>query len=487
MRSLAALVAAAAALTGCGFEAPNYGEDGQPITVGFLATASLQDEASGAVTIPVGLNGPAEELVSVRYRFTGGTATNGADYVGSDNTLTIPPGATEAKIPLTINMDALEEQAETIKVELSDPVGALLGTSQHTVTISRDILPRVKFESNSSQADEATSPVLRVSLDVASEIQVSVDYVITGTASASSDYTLPAGTLVFPPGVMTKDLSVPVTDDALDEFDEDFLVTLTSSTNVVVGSVASHDHTIVDNDLEPTVGFQTATQSRSENGLVVAVTVKLSAPSGKPIKVDLSPGAAAVTDAASNGSDYIFTPVQLKFDPGQTQQTTNILILDDNTDENDEDFTAVLSVQTGYNVTLGPIATETITITDDDNPPSVEFADQSVIVNEGDSGTTPVNFDVQLSRASAKPITIPIVITGNASEGSDYTITGNPITIAPGQTTGRITVNVVGDTTRETASNGTEDVILSIPSTGLTNVTRGGNNTTRFVTIKDDD
>lgn len=308
MRSLAALVALAAGLAGCGFQAPNYGADGQPITVGFLASASLQDEASGAVSIPIGLNGTADELVSVRYRFTGGTATNGADYVGSDNTLTIPSGATEAKIPLTINMDGLEEQAETIKLELSDPVGAQLGTSQHTVTISRDILPRVKFESGSSQSDEATSPVLRVSLDVPSEIEVSVDYVITGTASAGIDYNLTAGKLTFAPGTGSKDLPVPVTDDTLDEFDENFLVTLTSSTNVVVGTVASHDHLITDNDLEPTVSFASATQSRQENGLVVTLTVKLSAASGKPIKVDVSPGPAAMTDAATAGQDYLFTP-----------------------------------------------------------------------------------------------------------------------------------------------------------------------------------
>ena len=486
MRSLAALVATTW-IAGCGFQAPNTSADGQPITVGFLATASLQDEASGAVTIPIELSAPTDEVVSVRYRFAGGTATNGADYIGSDNAISIPPGATEARIPLTINMDGLEEDAETIKLELSDPVGALLGTSQHTVTISRDILPRVKFESNSSQADEATSPVLRISLDTASKVAVSVDYVITGTATSGSDYNLPPGTITFPAGTTSKDLMVPVTDDALDEFDENFLVTLTSSTNVVVGAVASHDHMIMDNDLEPTVAFQSATQSRQEDGLVVSVTVKLSAPSGKPIKVNLSPGQPVATDPATNGQDYVFQATTLSFNPGTTQQTVNIALLDDNTDEFDEAFTAVLSVQTGYNVTLGTITTDTITITDEDNPPTVSFADNSILVNEGDNGSTPYNFDVQLSRASAKPITVPIVITGDATDGSDYTITGNPITIAPGQTSGRITVNVIGDTVKENNSNGTEDVILTIPSTGLTNVSRGGSNTVKSVTIRDDD
>jgi hypothetical protein len=118
----------------------------------------------------------------------------------------------------------------------------------------------------------------------------------------------------------------------------------------------------------------------------------------------------------------------------------------------------------------------------------VEFTSNNAIVNEGNSGTAPVHFDVQLSRASAKPITIPISITDNdATEGTDYTITGNPIQIPAGMTTGRITVNVTGDTTRENNSNGSEDVILTIPATGLTNVTRGNSDTLKFVTIRDDD
>ena len=91
-------------------------------------------------------------------------------------------------------------------------------------------------------------------------------------------------------------------------------------------------------------------------------------------------------------------------------------------------------------------------------------------------------------RASAKPITIPISVTDNdATLGTDYTISGNPIQIAPGATTGQITVNVIGDTTKENNSNGSEDVILTIPGTGLVNVTRGNSDLVKFVTIRDDD
>ncbi|MBA3460720.1 MAG: hypothetical protein H0T46_12205, partial [Deltaproteobacteria bacterium] len=460
MRRLGVLVACSllgVIATACGFEAP-HNADGEVVTVGFLSNASLQDEASGTVGISVGLDGVADQLVSVRYRFTGGTAKNGVDYNGSDNLLTIPPGAIEAKIPVTIHMDGEEEAAETIQIVLSDASSAVIGNGTHTVTISRDILPRVKFEAATSTADEATSPVLAVSLDVASPIAVSVDYVVTGTASGGgTDYTLDAGTVTFPPGNTKQQLALPISDDALDEFDENVLVTLTSSEGVVVGATASHDHQITDNDNPPLVSFATATQSRQENGTNVTLMVTLSGPSAKPIQVDVNPGPPVVTGATPL-VDYLFPQTRtLSIAPGATAAMLSVLLVDDQTDEEDEDFTAVLAVQSGYNVTLGPTATNVITITDNDDPPTVEFQTNSGAFFEQDEGFRDIAFRVVLSRASAKPITVPIAFTGDATNPGDYIVAGNPITINPGQTVGDVTIRIVGDRVKEPASGGIKD------------------------------
>jgi len=476
------------ALAGCGFTADAKPDTDPELTVGFLATTSLQDELSGSITVTVALDRPTTDLVSVQYRFSGGSATNGLDYTGSDNLLSIPPGATEAKIPLTINQDANEEDSETIEITLSDPVGATLGTSKHTITISSNILPRVGFTTSTSSADEGLTEQLTVALDAASTVPITVDYVVNGSATAVKDYALVMGTVSFAAGETQKVLDVGIVDDALDEFDEDVLITLTSSTNVVVAmSGTSHDHTIVDNDPEPTVGFMVGAQSKGENTATVDIIVKLSAPSGKPIMVDVVPGNAPAIAAAA-GVDYSYpATTTLTFAPETTQQTFTVTLIDDALDELDEGFTTALAVQVAYNVSLGGIAENVVTITDNDAPPQVHFMTASRTVLEGNTGTTPYTYTVQLDVPSGLPITVPITISGNALNPGDYTVSGSPISIAAGATTGSITIDVVGDTVKETASNGTKDVIMTIPTAGLVNVTRAGSNTSKTLTIQDDD
>ncbi len=476
-------------VAGCGFQAPaDLGDAQAPVTVGFLGSSSLQDELSGTVNVPVSLSAPAGDLISVHYRFTGGSASSGVDYVGSDNVLTIPPGATEGKIPVTILQDAMEEPGETIEITLSDPTNGMIGTSKHTITINSDILPRVTFSTPSSMADEAVSPAFALELSTSSTATVTVDYVVTGTATSGTDYALAQGTVSFPPGTTSKQLALPITDDALDELDENVLVTLTSSQNVVVGATASHDHGILDNDAEPSVSFTLASQSKDENTNTVELGLQLSAPSGKPIKVDVIPGPAP-TLAATAGVDYAFpTAITVTFAPGVTQRTFTVTLLDDKLDEFDEGFTARLAVQSGYNVTLGMVASDVVTVVDDDPLPRVEFVTASKQVNEGNTGQNNVQYEIHIDVPSAKPIVVPIAIGGDALDPGDYSIIGNPILIAPGATTGSLTIDIVSDGIRENASNDTKDVDMFIEQNNvLVNVQRDNQNLTRTLTIRDDD
>lgn len=474
-------------VAGCGFQATDAGggaDSRRPATVGFRSSTSLQDELSGTVMVPVALDAPAGDLVTVHYRFAGGSATNGPDYQGSDNTFAIPPGATEAKIPVTIIEDGMEEGSETIEIVLSDPTNAMLGTSKHTITISSDILPRVGFTIPTSAADENSSPDLVLALSLASTTTVSVDYVVNGTASPSADFMLVQGTISFPAGTTSKSIALPITDDTLDEFDENVLVTLTSSSKVVVGAVASHDHDIIDNDAQPTVSFMTTQQTKAEDGTSVDVIVKLSAPSGKPISVDVIPGPSG-TISATMGTDYTLPATgTLTFAPGETAKTFTVTLINDAVDEFDETFGLALANASNVDIAAG--ASELVTITDDDPPPTVSITTASQTVNEGDNDTN-YPFEITLSAASAKPITVPFVFAGSdASNPGDYSVIDDPVQIAPGTLTGAVTIRVVGDSTRETNSDGTEEVHIAIaPNASLTNVTRAGTN--KVLTIRDDD
>ncbi len=96
--------------------------------------------------------------------------------------------------------------------------------------------------------------------------------------------------------------------------------------------------------------------------------------------------------------------------------------------------------------------------------PSLSIAD--VTQAEGNSGTTDFLFNVTLSAAATTPVTVKYATaSGTATAGSDFTSTSGTLTIAAGQTTGQISVPVIGDTTVE--PDETFTVTLSSP-TGAT-------------------
>ncbi|NJL22284.1 MAG: hypothetical protein HC895_18025 [Leptolyngbyaceae cyanobacterium SM1_3_5] len=94
----------------------------------------------------------------------------------------------------------------------------------------------------------------------------------------------------------------------------------------------------------------------------------------------------------------------------------------------------------------------------------MSIGDRTIV--EGNTGTSPATFEVQLSQASQQAVTVQYATAnGTATAGSDYTASTNTLTFAPGETRKTITVNVQGDTSVE--PNETFAVRLS----GATNAT----------------
>lgn len=86
-------------------------------------------------------------------------------------------------------------------------------------------------------------------------------------------------------------------------------------------------------------------------------------------------------------------------------------------------------------------------------------------LEEGDDGVTNAIFTVTLSSASDKPVALALgTADGTARAGSDYSDRAGIVILAPGQTTGRFTVPVLGDLVRE------PDETFFANVTGATNV-----------------
>jgi Calx-beta domain len=74
----------------------------------------------------------------------------------------------------------------------------------------------------------------------------------------------------------------------------------------------------------------------------------------------------------------------------------------------------------------------------------------NVELPEGNAGTRSFVFTVELSEASATPVTVDFSTrNATAQAGSDFIATSGTLTFAPGELTKQITVQVIGDTVRE--------------------------------------
>ena len=86
-----------------------------------------------------------------------------------------------------------------------------------------------------------------VSLNAPGTQTLTVQYATSnGTAIAGSDYTSTSGTLTFAPGVTSQTINIPILNDAVNESDETFTLSLSNPSNGTLGSVTSIVTTITD-------------------------------------------------------------------------------------------------------------------------------------------------------------------------------------------------------------------------------------------------
>jgi hypothetical protein len=170
-----------------------------------------------------------------------------------DNTLVFSPGETSKTIEIDIVDDGLDEEDETIILELSNPTGPdvqLGNIYQHTYTII-DPRPKISFVAESGSGTEGATPALvAVSLSHACDEVVTVDYAVSGGSATGGgvDYTLPPDTLTFAPAETIKNISIDIVDDDEQESTETIEISLSNPTNATLGQPAVHTYAIVDNE-----------------------------------------------------------------------------------------------------------------------------------------------------------------------------------------------------------------------------------------------
>src|SRR5262245_20870841 len=216
---------------GCGFESPQpEGPD-----VFFETDHSQTDESITNTEIVVRLSERAPAAIKVAYSVIGGSATAGKDFNNGEGEVLFEPDQDRALIKLSIVDDGIEEEAEDIRIELKSPKNAVLGEQiEHRLTIAKNRLPRVRFVSQASSANEdGGAQTFAVRLETLSAGEVVVRYSWSGTAEPG-DHGITSGTLVIPPGQISAQLPAPITNDLTDEDDETIDLLLIGQDGAVV-------------------------------------------------------------------------------------------------------------------------------------------------------------------------------------------------------------------------------------------------------------
>ena len=101
-------------------------------------------ENAGSLAMTVSRTGGSSGAASVRYATSDGTAAAGTDYVAADGTLSWADGDSANKtLTVTITNDTLDEPDETLNLNLSNAVGASLGTPKSAIlTLTDDDAPQ---------------------------------------------------------------------------------------------------------------------------------------------------------------------------------------------------------------------------------------------------------------------------------------------------------------------------------------------------------
>lgn len=341
------------------------------------------------------------------------------------------------------------------------------------------IRPEIQFSLAASNGPENLSPAqIAISLNYPLGNDVTVTATQTGgNATEGSDYSFVDGIYTIPANTMTTNANLILIDDSEVESDETVVLTLSAPSVGQLGTNTVHTYSINDDDNFRKANFAKQDSTDVEGDTMQGIAVFLNARDNvNPTEVYIEvTGGTALNDSLDF---YVQARDTLIFAAGDTVEVLPINLIDDLIDENDE--TVVLSIVGGTNTTVGDTATFTLTIQDNDLPPSVEFVSAT---QSGDESFQTVDLALQLSSVSGKDITVTFGATGgNAVENVDFQFANTSLVIPAGSTSDSLRFTVINDGTEEVPD---ETLVISLNDPSP-NATLGPNSSLTY-TILDND
>jgi uncharacterized delta-60 repeat protein len=323
-------------------------------------------------------------------------------------------------VSLPIVDDLLDEPDETLALTLT-PLGAATAGAIANATLTI--------------VDNDVPPAITSGAPPQGITRLSYTHTFTATGTPSPTFAVTSGTL--PQGLFLQSSGVlSGTPSTAGTFSD---ITVTASNGIAPAATQTFSITILSGGM---LQFSSATYSVAEDGGSATITVT---------RTGGTAGATAVSFSTSSGSagggfDFTNTSGTLNFADGEVSKTFTVHIIEDSIDEMNETVNLFINSITGSGQGGSPVFSS-LTITDNDPPPTVSISD--VVLTEGNGGTKAATFTLTLSADSSLFITVNYETANNtATASSDYQAVAGSVTFL-GTTTSTISVFVLGDATVE--------------------------------------
>jgi len=357
---------------------------------------------------------------------------------------------------------------------MAPPTGAQVGATSilTAMIVDNDGPLTARFTAASQTVIEGAglSVSITVALNRPAAGVVTVPYLVTGSATQPADHNLANSSVIFAAGEETKTFSFLIVNDSLQEATESIIITMDSLVGAVAGDVNQHTVLITDDDAIPDLYFASASTVVSESAGLVNIAVSVSNPSSSSVTVPYS-----VSGTSSTPSDHNLVDSSITIAAGQTSGVIAITVVDDSMDEPSETVIVTIGAPTGANL-LNP-SVHQVTITDNDSAPAVSFATASSAASESAGAQS---IAVSISEPSSFIVSIPVSVSGSATQGSDYSLATSIVTIPAGSSGATFEVTLLNDSAYE----GSETLVIQLGTP--TNATLGAI-ASHTLTIGDDE
>ncbi len=340
---------------------------------------------------------------------------NNADAANQQVTITHAINSTgdalyNALAPVSVTATVTDDDATT--VTLAGTAGNVMegAAKAITVTLSRAL---------------AEGEALPVPLTFGGAATPGTDYTVTGTMAQGVAYTgldSATGMVTFTgPSATSATLTLSATPDSDVEASGETVIiglgTLDGDSGTGLDGGASGTDSLDDFRIEDPLLISITGGTAVTEGSSATFTVTANRVPGSALMIDLTVADAAAGDYLDSG-DEGDNMVTLS---GATTATVEIPTQTDSTDETNGTITVTIADGTGY--TVGMPSSAMVGVTDDDAT-TVTLTGTAGNISEGVTRNLMVTLDRAL--VAGESLAVPLTLGGNATRGTDYTLTGTP-------------------------------------------------------------